>query len=363
MTFLVSAFGVAGRLAGDLLTSALGWASILLFGRVPASHRVLLVTMTALSFLWLLVLLALAVPSLASFMVATTPHPTGLDPWIGTALGISAILLPLAVGLAGYLVPAEGERESGLSILPELLRGYLLVPVIAGLLVFLSGVGLARKVRSRRRGWSDVHVAVVIETDDYDQVVDDLVDALDRVGLGVTVHDAPRLLTLPARVLTVVAGPNVRRLRPERLVELRARDLRVGVYPSDIAISGTGRRRTRARAAVLARLAASSAHLTTTAEAQSIEDRLAAIADGAAGSRIERRRRSSLREIDASLLDLEISSNEWDILLRERLQVERDLLLGRPRPTGAARRARGHEESRAGRERAPARGRARSASR
>jgi hypothetical protein len=34
MTILVSVFGFAGRFAGDLLTSALGWASSLLFGRV-----------------------------------------------------------------------------------------------------------------------------------------------------------------------------------------------------------------------------------------------------------------------------------------------------------------------------------------
>jgi hypothetical protein len=39
MTMLVSAFGIAGRIAGDLMTSALGWASSLLFGRVPRTHR------------------------------------------------------------------------------------------------------------------------------------------------------------------------------------------------------------------------------------------------------------------------------------------------------------------------------------
>lgn len=38
MTMILSAFGLLGRFAGDLLTSALSWASSLLFGRVPRSH-------------------------------------------------------------------------------------------------------------------------------------------------------------------------------------------------------------------------------------------------------------------------------------------------------------------------------------
>lgn len=328
VTFLVSALGVAGRVAGDLLTSALGWASTLLFGRVPSSHRVLLVLMMALSLAWLVALLGLAVPAVASFLAATTPHPSGIDRWLGIGFAAAAILLPLAVGLAGYLVPADGDREGGRSIVAEVLRGYVLAPVIAGLLFFLAIVGLARKARSWRNGWSDVHIAVVLEPGGYDELADHLVEALADVGLDVRVRDAPAVLTLPARVLTAVAGPNVRKLRPERLVELRANDLRIGVYPSDIAISAPGGRRTRARAAILSRLTATSAHLTTTEEAQSIEDRLATLAASRPARRAASALRASLAEIDADLLDLEIPSEEWDILFRERLQVERDLLAG-----------------------------------
>jgi hypothetical protein len=57
MTILISIFGFAGRIAGDLLTSALGWASSLLFGRVPRSHQIFVVLMMAGSFTWLLFVL------------------------------------------------------------------------------------------------------------------------------------------------------------------------------------------------------------------------------------------------------------------------------------------------------------------
>jgi hypothetical protein len=331
MTILISFFGVAGRIAGDLLTTTLGWASSLLFGRVPRSHQVLLVLMMAFSFLWLVMVLALLLPTVASFLLSATPHPPFVDQQLlGLALLYGVLLVPLLVGLAGYLVPADGDRPGGLAIVRDVLRGYVLTPLLSGILIFLAGVGIVRKIRSRSHGWSDIHVAIVLKAGGYDTVVRDLVDALASAGLEVTVRDAPRVLTAPAALLTAVAGENVRKLRPDRLIELGARDLEIGVYPSDIAISGTTRNRTRARAAILSRLTRSAAHLTTSAEAQRIEDAIAKLAtsDGATRAKLGAAARGHMDEIDEKLVDVAIPTDEWDILYRVRLQVERDLLMG-----------------------------------
>ena len=330
MTMLLSAFGLAGRFAGDLLTSALSWASSLLFGRVPRTHQIFLVLMMAGSFTWLLVVLGLLIPGIASWLFAATPHPPFIDQaWLAAALIVALLLLPPFVGAAGYMVPAAGERPGGIHAVAEIARGYLLTPVIAGLLIFLAGVGISRKIRSARHGWSDVHVPVVLEAGAYERLVTDLTDALASAGLHVTVDDAPRVLTLPAWILTRLAGANVRKLRPDRLVELEGRDLRIGVYPSDIAISGKTHSRTRARAAILSRLAATTAHLTTSAEAQKVEDSLKAVATvGAHSSTTRHGIRSALDDVDAALLTLAIPTDEWDILYRLRLQVERDQLAG-----------------------------------
>jgi len=331
MTMLLSAFGLLGRFAGDLLTSALSWASSLLFGRVPRSHQVFLVLMMAGSFLWLLVGLGLVLPGIASWLFDATPHPPFIDrAWLALALVVALVALPPAVGLAGFLVPAEGERPSGLAAAGEVLRGYLLVPVIAGLLIFLAGVGVTRKIRSARHGWSEVHVPIVVKPHGYDQLVVDLQDAVASADLPTTAADAPRVLTLPAWVLTRVSGSNVRKLRPDRLVELTGPDLRIGVYPSDIAISGTAHDRTRARAAILSRLATTSAHLTTSAEGQAVEDRIEDLAkEGRAGGPVAGHgMRDVFAAIDALLLDLPVQTDEWDILYRLRLQGERDLLAG-----------------------------------
>jgi len=331
MTLLISFFGFAGRFAGDLLTSALGWASSLLFGRVPRSHQVFISLMMAASFLWLIVVLALVLPSVASVLLATTPHPPFVDQaWLGVALLVGVLVLPFGVGLAGYLVPAEGDRIHGAAVVREIVRGYPLAPLLSGLLIFLAGVGIARKIRSTRHGWSDVHVPIVVKRGGYDRLVADLEDALRRADVQVTAGDAPWVLTLPARLLTQVAGENVRKLRPDRLVELTNEDLRIGLYPSDIAISGDDLDRTRARAAILGRLATTAAHQTTSAEGQKIEDDLETL--GKAGGTVGRvgvaDQRAAFDAIDARIIELTVPTDEWDILYRLRIQIERDLLAG-----------------------------------
>src|SRR5664279_5429191 len=146
MTMIVSLFGLAGRVAGDLLTSALGWACSLLFGRVPRSHQIFVVLMMSGAFLWTVLVLCLVVPSVASLLLSATPHPPFVDQaWLGFALLLGVVFVPLGVGLSGYLVPASGERTPVTSVPKELLRGYLLCPLISGLLIFLAGVGIARK--------------------------------------------------------------------------------------------------------------------------------------------------------------------------------------------------------------------------
>jgi hypothetical protein len=327
MTTIISVFGILGRFAGDLMMSALGWASSLLFGRVPRSHQIYLVLMMAGSFLWIVAVLGVVVPSVATFVLTATPHPVFVNlRWFTAALFVTLVALPLLVGAAGYLVPAEGERVEGARVAIELLRGYLLAPLLSALLVFMAGVGVVRKFRSLHHGWVETHVPIVAVPGRYDEMVDDLQRGLTADGTKVDERDAPRVLTLPAMILTRVAGPNVRKLRPDRLKELCAADVRIGVYPYDIAISSTKEARMRLRAAVMDALGNADAHLTTSAEAQAVEARIQhlgeALAGGAVGSDIER----GLVDIDRRLLRLIVSAEEWDILYRQRLKLESTFL-------------------------------------
>ena len=141
-------------------------------------------------------------------------------------------------------------------------------------------------------------------------------------------------MSTPARLVGAVAGRGVGSLVPERLTLLVARDLEILVYPSDIAISGTKGVVARARAALATRLTASAAHLTTTKEAQEVEDRFRRSPRPSRTSNASGRPvvipdlRRELGAIDRTLASLDIDYDEWEVLYRMRLQVERDLLVG-----------------------------------
>jgi hypothetical protein len=331
MTIMLSVVGMVVRFAAAILTTTLGWASTLLFGRVQRSHQIFVESMLAGSLLWLALILAAVVTPLVSIGLSLTPHPPSITESlirIGVLGGI--VVVPLGVGLCAALVPSGSDRPTGLALALEVLRGYLLTPILGGLMVFLPGVGISRKVRSARHRWSDVHIPIVVKPDGYDTIVSDLQETLRIARIHVEPKDAPRVLSLPAWILTRVAGPGVRKLRADRLVELVGEDLRIGIYPSDIAISGTDAERSRARASILSRLATTAAHLTSSAEAQAVEDRIEALIardmDAVPGETAHQR--AEFDAIDRMLLDLPVSIDEWDILYRIRLQIERDLLLG-----------------------------------
>ena len=323
MTVIISLLGIAGRMAGDVLASSLGWASSLLFGRVPRSHQSIVALMLWGSLLWILLVAAVLLPGLGSFLRTSTPVVSSVATEtirVGAVLTIA--ILPLGIGVAGYLVPSRGERARGRAAVAQVLRGYPLALALGGMLLFLPAIGIDRKVRSIRRGWSDIHIPIVVKPGGYDQLVHDLRAALEQVGLTVSAKEAPGVLAAPGRLLALIADGNVRNLVPDRLMELNGDDLEIGVYPSDVAISGGAHERTRARAAVISGLATTAAHFTMSAESQAVEDDLAAAAR--AGDLTD----GALEKVDRALLEVDVESDDWETLYRLRLQAERDALRG-----------------------------------
>ena len=149
--------------------------------------------------------------------------------------------------------------------------------------------------------------------------------AVGSAGSEVTQRDAPAAMSKPAHWLAAVAGRGSGGLVPDRMIELYGAGLEILVYPMDVLISGRPDQVMRARAAIASRLTTSAAHLTVSAEAQAVEDRLTAFgreprADSA------QHREATLASVDEQLMSIRIPYDEWEVLYRQRLQVERDLL-------------------------------------
>jgi hypothetical protein len=329
MVIVASVFSVLGRFAGKLLTAALGWASTLLFGRVPQDRQVTLAAITFGAVIWAVLVFAVVWPDGGSVLLTLAPIPDWVDEsWVRIGMLAGAIALPPAMALASLRLLKPSDRPNGARDLGiHLARGYLMAAALAAMLVFLAAIGIVRKVSALLGGRRDAHVPIVVKPGGYEDLVADLEAAVSGAGIAVRVADAPSVLVLPGRLLAAAAGSHVKGLLPDRLVRLVGRDAEVLVYPSDVSMSGRPFQLARVQAAIASRLTTAQAWLTSSAEGQAIEDQLRQLAS-AGGERPEGE--ATLAWVDRQLATKQLPYEEWEVLYRERLQIKRDLLRGTP---------------------------------
>jgi hypothetical protein len=181
------------------------------------------------------------------------------------------------------------------------------------------------------RRWTDAHVPMVVKPGAYEQVANDLDRALSDAGFDLEPKAAPAVMSKPARWLAAIAGRSSSALVPDRMLQLQGPELDILIYPMDILISGKPDTVARARAAMASRLTTSAAHLTVSAESQAIEDRLMRLAGGPdddPAPRFDDAAATEFSAIDEQLATIRIPYEEWEVLYRQRLQVERDLRAG-----------------------------------
>ena len=335
MAFLAALIAFGSRFAGKVLTTALGWASTLLFGRVPASRQILLLMITFGSVIWLVMLAGVIVPEIGAFLLVLLPPQSVIpDAVIRLVMLIGVLVVPGVVGVLTLALGSDEERPVGRARVASIARGYPLTVLLAILLVFLAGLAIWRKAFSLAKRWTDAHVPMVVEPGRYEDVAGDLDRALSAAGLDLAATPAPASMSLPAKWLARVAGRSSSALVPDRMVQLRGPDLDILIYPMDVLISGKPTAVMRSRAAIASRLTTAAAHLTVSAEAQSIEDRLARVAKGRPSSGapgdldsppFDDTTAAEFGAIDQSLATIDIPYDEWEVLYRQRLQVERDL--------------------------------------
>jgi len=325
MAILAGLASVLGRFAGRLLNTTLGWATILLFGKVPQRKQTLLLLIVLGSLGWVALVVGVLVPDIGALLIAAVPLPDFIDEdWIRLAMLAGALLLPLAIGSAAVFVADAERRPRGAGLVKAVARGYPFTLVLALTIAILAGVATFRKLRAMSKRWEDTHVPVIVKPGAYEAVLADLVKVLDEAGLEPSVRASPRIVSAPPKLLDAVAGRGLGALVPDQLKLITADGLEVLVYPSDLAISGTKQKVAAARAAIVSELVDSPAYLTTTAEAQKVEDTVAELSQtegwGAGGE--------GLVQVDRRLASLVVPFDEWETLYRKRLQVERDALRG-----------------------------------
>jgi hypothetical protein len=302
-------FAFIGRQLGRILSLAFSWATMALFGRVPEDRQLFLSLMAGASLLWPVVLAGIAVPSVATFMLAFVTIPGWADPWVRPVMLVLAIALPLAVGFLSTRI--TNLRPQGAELIRETLRGFPYAIGLFFVLIWMMVLAPLTNLRAMLRRWESEHVAIAVQPGGYDTVVRDLRTALERARLPVSARRAGLAFELPGRVLGFFGGRRVANLVPDRLTVLFGSGVDVVIHPMDLAISGPRGPLSRARAAIARELTFTRAYQTWTTEAQDIEDALAAAARG----------QGDLAAIARRIADAELDFEQWEILYRLLLQV------------------------------------------
>lgn len=326
MAIIAPLIAFIGRQVGRIVQMAFGWATLLLFGRVPQDKQLLLAGVALGSVLWVVLLIGVILPDVGTFLVAFVPAPDFIDEAVIrlVMLGL-AIALPLLIGFGGLMLMHPDDRPAGLhGKAVQVLRGYPYAAVLSLVIGLLLVVAPIFKLRAILRRWEDAHIPIVVKPGTYEQVAASLEQAIDAAGLDLARARAPRILEAPSKLLAAVGGASVRRLVPDQVVMLKAAALEVTIHPSDVAVVGSKEAVARARAAIADRLTVTDAYLTTSQEAQEIEDLLRQMRDPTLVDVDEAH--GWLVAIDQRLARLTVPYEEWEVLYRQRLQIERGLL-------------------------------------
>jgi hypothetical protein len=329
MAIIQALIAALTRSAGKLLNTVFAWATVLLFGRVSEDRQIYLSGIAFGSVIWLVTLVGVAFPSVATFLLSFVTLPEWVDKkWIRLAMLAAVFVLPALIGVLSILMLDKPERPRGAgAVAKTVLKGYPYTVGLALTLVMMTVFAPVLKVRALVKRWTSEHVPVIIEPHDYREVVEATQRALAEAGVQTRRERASFMLRAPTRVLTAFAGGAVSGLVADEMTTLRSDDVEIVLHPSDIVINGREAKAAHTRAIIAKRLVFTPAHLTWHKEANELEDRLVAIwrARHARPTSILRR---ELEAIESELDRLEVPYEEWEVLFREVLLVERGLRKG-----------------------------------
>jgi hypothetical protein len=242
---------------------------------------------------------------------------------------VLAFAVPVGVGIAiGLLGRRGGTRPS---ILKSVLLGF---PVTAGLaaafLVLLATVPALRVVSAIRRH-RDLYVSLVTTPESYPRAAARVAETLRRHGIRVAAMPPPWWMSVPSRVLLRLGRAAFKRYVLDETAYFRSRELEVALYPNALLLRGSPAETGRAQALVVEALTGEpDVFQTHSPEAQAIERRVQIL-----WSAVQRREddgdphvsplRDQVESLAKELAAQPLPFDEWQVLYREILQLERAL--------------------------------------
>jgi uncharacterized membrane protein YqjE len=315
------------RSFGKILSALFDWAVVAIFGYASGTEKVFLSALLAAAGAWPLLLLGVAAPRVAAFVLAFVPIPAWVPSsairwfWIGLAL-----VVPLAVGAAmAARQPADRPRRAWPV---RLLRGFpITTGLSAALLITLVTVPVLRLVSTVRRR-KDAQVPLLTDAASYRRVAERIPAILEDHGRAVRRAPPPWWLTSPLRVLSALDHDAFQSRIPADLAYFEGHDLVLALYPSGLLIRGRPDALASAQGLIVEGVSDLEAWQTSDSRAQDIERRIARLWRAARAGGEERPAPASaprLEEIARAIEALPVEYDEWQIVYRKALQASRAL--------------------------------------
>jgi hypothetical protein len=320
-----------GRIAAFLFS----WAMVGFFGKMPPKRQYLLAGIALLSLLWVIFLISIFEPRIINFLFLLNK---GLEnPRVANIIEKGSMIfvgvLPFVIGIASLFVDSEPPPTWGAKI-KQVLMGFVIAPGFAiGMVLMIFTTVITLGVTYLKRLKTE-HVPITLKKNGYNNVVRDLREALNKNGVPVQEKELPWFLKPPVMVMSLLAKSIVQGLvTPGAKMLSGENGVNIVIHPTDMVITGPKNTAMEARAIITQRVPFTDAYLTWEEKTQQFEDRITDLWrqwKGEASTHYDMAAR--LREIEKLKADLhkqEVPFEQWEVVFRELLQLEDELVSGR----------------------------------
>ena len=307
----------------------LGWATALFFGQIPGNKGRVVSVVGVMGAAWVILVAGVMVP-LVGLMIAQALGllPTdreGREPGLLAAFIVAAVFVPPAMVAFVEFAGFDNKRSVG-RWLRRLPASYLLAASIGLAVLQMIVITPIVTLRRWREGRRILQVPLVVQgRDGLERLADDLTELLATMGMRARRDELTGPVSWPLRTLRYAAHHLLGSVVEGQPIRLRSGDVELIVHATDVSITAPPRKAYRLRAAIERELAFSSAFLTWSEDSQRYEKEL---------MRLARDRDGKLDELVADLDRLQeridstsLKSDEWNVLYRLRLQIERQARL------------------------------------
>jgi hypothetical protein len=165
---------------------AVSWSTVVLFGEVPRTPEPHLVVMGVGCLVWAVAEVGVVFPPFAAFLFGFIPLPVPYGDMLAWyVMVILAVAVPPVVAIAGLLTLDPDDRPRGPAALGgALAKGYPYTACLAAILLGMAALTTIRRVQDRARHWTERHVPMIVQPDDYADVLGEIQQVLEQSGMA-----------------------------------------------------------------------------------------------------------------------------------------------------------------------------------